>query len=105
MRFTVTPALPESGFVRFVGVDLDQVMSEQHERVVAADNTVSFEGVQLQLPKGTGTRSHFARCSVLVHRLVDDSLMVSYLGQTLARYTVEGEILIPKKAAKRRKAA
>lgn len=104
-RFTVTPALPESGFVRLVGVDLDQVMSEQHERIVAADNTVSFEGMKLQLPKGTGNRSHFARCSVLVHRLVDDSLMVSYLGQTLARYAADGELLITKKAAKRRKAA
>lgn len=104
-RFTVTPALPESGFVRLVGIDLDQVMSEQHERVVAADNTVSFEGVQLQLPKGTETRSHFARCSVLVHRLVDASLMVSYLGQTLARYTADGELIVAKRPAKRRKAA
>jgi hypothetical protein len=104
-RFTVTPPMAESAFARLVGIDLDQVMSEQHERVVAADNTVSFEGLQLQLPKGTESRSHFARCSVLVHRLVDLTLMVSYLGQALARYTPDGALLAKKKATKPKKVA
>lgn len=103
-RFTVTPAMPDSAFIRIARIDLEQVMSEQHERVVAADNTVAFEGLQLQLPKAGEVRAHFARCTVTVHRMVDLTLMVSYLGTPLGRYSAEGEPLT-QKAPKRRKAA
>jgi len=91
-RFTVTPAQPESAFSPLAGVDLDLLLSTQHDRVVRGDNTVTFEGLVLQLPPST-SRHQFARCPVLVHELIDGHLAVSYLGQQLARFDRAGVLL------------
>jgi transposase len=101
-RFTVQPTQSETAFVKLTGVDLDLVLSEQHERVVAQDSTVSFDGMKLQLPP-TRDRAHYVRCPVVVHRLADRSLAVTYLGRLLARFSAQGELL--KTKATRRKAA
>jgi transposase len=66
-RFTVTPAQPESAFIKLAGLELDLVLAEQHTRVVEKDNTLSFETLRLQLPS-TSQRPHFVRCEVTVHR-------------------------------------
>lgn len=102
-RFTVKPTEPETAFVPLAGIDLELVLAEQHERIVAADNTVSFEGLTLQLPK-TRTRAHHVRCPVTVHRGPDRRLAVTYLGEVLARFSAEGRLLRPR-APRRRKAA
>jgi hypothetical protein len=91
-RFTVTPAQPERAFVPLVGVDLRLLLSVQHDRVVAKDSTVAFEGLKLQLPAGRD-RLHYVRCPVLVHELLDGHLAVSYQGRLLARFTRDGDLL------------
>ncbi len=91
-RFTVVPAQPQSAFVPLVGMDLELLLSSQHERVVKNDSTVSFEGLCLQLPKIPG-RLHYVRCPVTVHEFVNDTLGISYMGQLLARYTRTGVLL------------
>ena len=88
-RFTVRPAQPESAFTKLVGVDLSLLLSVQHDRIVAKDNTVHFEGLVLQL-EPTRHRAHFVRCPVLVHELTDGTLAVTYQGRTLARFTRDG---------------
>jgi hypothetical protein len=98
-RFTVTPAQPESAFSPLAGVDLDLLLSTQHDRIVRGDNTVTLEGLSLQLPPSS-TRHQFARCPVVVHELTDGHLAVSYLGQQLARFDRTGTLLGG--AAKRR---
>jgi len=98
----VQPTQSETAFVKLTGVDLDLVLAEQHERVVAQDSTVSFDGMKLQLPP-TKDRAHYVRCPVVVHRLADRSLAVTYLGRLLARFSAQGELL--KTKATRRKAA
>lgn len=102
--FTVTPTRPGSAFVPMAGIDLDLVLSEQHERVVEKDNTVAFERMELQLAP-TDTRPHFVRCAVTVHRLVDRSLAVTYLGAAIGRFTAEGTPVVSAPAKKRRRAA
>ena len=104
-RFTVEPADPASAFVPLVGVDLELLLSVQHERVVQNDSTVRIENLRLQLPR-TRQRAHYVRCPVLVHRFLDDTLGISYQGQLLARYDASGELqmasLAPRRAAQRR---
>ena len=90
--FTVAPAQAESAFVPLAGLDLQLLMSMQHERRVRADNTVQFEKLTLQLPPSP-RRAHFARCPVVVHELLDDSLAVSYQGRKIARFDRQGALL------------
>jgi len=97
-RFSVKAAEKETAFLPVVGVDLEIVLSVQHERVVRADNTVSFERVLLQLPKGPGG-AHYARCPVLVHEVLGGDLVVSRLGQRLARFNRQGDLLPMRRAA------
>jgi isopropylmalate/homocitrate/citramalate synthase len=46
-RFTVAPAQPERAFTQVVRIDLELLLSAQHERQVRNDNTVTFKGVIL----------------------------------------------------------
>jgi transposase len=91
-RFTVAPAQPESAFTPLAGIDLDLLLSAQHQRIVRNDNTVTFKNLILQLPT-TRERMHFVRCPVSVHQFPNATLGVSYQGRLLARYDVTGGIL------------
>lgn len=99
-RFAVTPAHPETAFVKLVGMDLDLLLSVQHDRVVRNDGTVIFRNVILQLPKLHG-RPSYARCPVIVHELADSNLAVSYQGQQLARFSPDGDLLKHPKSRRR----
>jgi hypothetical protein len=92
-RFTVKPVERGSAFVPLAGLDVELLLSIQHERIVNKDNTVSFKNLSLQLPKAAG-RLHFVRCPVLVHELLDNTLAVSHLGQVIARFEpISGDLL------------
>lgn len=91
-RFTVEPAQPESAFMTVAGMDLELLLSVQHERIVRGDSTVAFECLVLQLP-ASDARRHYVRCPVLVHELVDGYLAVTYQGRTLARFDRTGTLL------------
>jgi hypothetical protein len=99
-RFTVVPAQPDRAFTSLKGVDLDLLLSTQHDRVVRKDNTVQFDNLVLQLP-ATRDRIHFVRCPVIVHEFLNDTLGVSYQGRLLGRFDRMGLPL----AVARRKAA
>jgi transposase len=106
-RFTVAPAQPESAFTPLTGVDLELLLSAQHERIVRNDNTVSFRRTILQIPQDAH-RLHFVRCPVVVHEFCDGSLGVSYQGRPLGHYTGDGErikILSKSKKEKRKSKA
>jgi len=100
-RFTVTPAQAGSAFVPLVGVDLELLLSVQHERTVWNDSTVSFAGVKLQLPPQPD-RTHYVRCPVLVHEFPEGTLGISYQGRLLARYSRDGQLLPTAAPAHRR---
>lgn len=90
--FTVKPAQPESAFTPLAGIDLSLLLTTQYTRIVKADNTVSYEGIILQLPQ-TKSRPSLARCEVTVHVFTDGSLAVSYQSRKVARYDKAGKEL------------
>ncbi len=87
-----------SAFVPWKGENLDDILCEQDERTVSADNCVSFEGMTLQIPSNR-YRCHYVRIKVLVHRYLDGSLAVFHGPRKLADYDQQGKLKEVKKAA------
>jgi transposase len=55
--FARAPRDPASAFVPLDGTDLDQILCNEDERTVGKDNTVAFNGLNLQVSKQPGRRS------------------------------------------------
>jgi hypothetical protein len=91
---------PEEGsaFTPWVGGDLDDILCEQDERTVSADNCVSYEGMKLQIPANQ-YRCHYVRARVRVHKYPDGSLAVFHGPRKLADYDPQGNLKELKKAA------
>ena len=87
-RFTRAPADPASAFVPLGALDLEQLLCEEDERVVAQDNTVTWQGVRLQIAKQPG-RPTCAGLRVLVRRHLDGAYTVWRGPQCLALYTIQ----------------
>jgi transposase len=83
-RFRVPPAQPGSAY-RALPAELDPetVFCFKYHRVVAADNTVSFEHHCLQLLPDP-ERASYARANVEVQERLDGSLAVYYQGRSVA---------------------
>ena len=95
------PAQEEgSAFVPWIGGSLDDILCEQHERTVSADNCVRFDGLVLQIPADRH-RCHYVKAKVRVHRYANNDLAVFHGPRKLADYNHEGKILAEnlKKAA------
>ena len=89
-RFAKPAALPEVAFVPVADQSaLVETLCVQEERVVGRDNTVSFEGIKLQLPESP-LRHHFVKARVRVHRYPDGALAVFHGPRCVARYDAEG---------------
>ena len=91
---------PEEGsaFVPWAGDNLDDILCEQNERTVGADNCVRFEGMTLQIPANR-YRCHYVRVTVQVHRYLDGSLAIFHGPRKLADYDTKGKIKESKEAA------
>lgn len=89
-----------TAFVPWVGANLDDILCEQYQRTVTADNCVSFKGKTLQIPADL-YRCHYVRVKVRVHRYIDGSLAVFHGPRKLADYDAQGKL----KEAKKEKAA
>jgi hypothetical protein len=94
-RFTVRPRDAERAFTSLPGTDLELLLTVQHERIVRNDNIVVFDKLELQLPPSKD-RTSFARCPVLVHEFLDQTIGVSFHGLLLARFDRTG-LLLPKR--------
>jgi len=95
------PAAEEgTAFVKWIGANLDDILCEQHERTVTADNCVSFEGKTLQIPADR-YRCHYVKVRVRVHRYVDGSLAIFHGPRKLSDYDKQGQL----KEIKKKKAA
>ncbi len=93
------PATEEgSAFVPWMDGDLDDILCEQHERTVSADNCVSFEGRILQIPANR-YRCHYVRVRVRIHKYIDGSLAVFHGPRKLADYDHQGKLKELRKAA------
>lgn len=91
---------PEDGsaFVPWIGENLDDILCEQDERTVSADNCVSFEKMTLQIPADR-YRCHYVRVKVMIHRYPDGSLAIFHGPRKLADYDQQGKLKEVKKAA------
>ncbi|MDO8412449.1 MAG: ISNCY family transposase [Gallionellaceae bacterium] len=80
-----------TAFVPWIGGNLDDILCEQHERTVSADNCVRFEGMILQIPADRH-RCHYVKAKVRVHCYADGNLAVFHGPRKLADYNREGKI-------------
>lgn len=85
-----------TAFVPWVGSNLDDILCEQHQRTVTADNCVSFKGKTLQIPANR-YRCHYVKAIVRVHNYVDGSLAVFHGPRKLADYDSQGKLKDVKK--------
>src|SRR3989454_2149336 len=93
--FTRRPADPTSAFVPLGAVDLVPILCEEEERVVAPDNTVSFDGVRLQLAKQPG-RPTCAGLRVTARRHADGAHSVWRGPLCLGQFAPTGHALPPR---------
>jgi transposase len=91
-RFGKPPADPASAFVPLGRVDLHQILCHQEERRVALDNTVSLEGVRMQIDKQPGRRT-CAGLRVLARRHLDGTHSLWYGRRCFGRYDARGRAL------------
>ena len=94
-QFSHPPADPTPAFVTLGDVDLDQILCEEDERLVALDNTVTFDAVRLQLAKTPG-RPTWAGVRVTVRRHLDGRHTVWRGPTRLGCYTPSGVPLAPR---------
>src|SRR6516225_9995288 len=83
--FARAPQVPdESGFVKVRDADaLADVLCVHQNRVVARDNTVSYESRSLQLPQSSA-RPHYVKANVRVHEYPDGTLAIFHGPRRLA---------------------
>ena len=95
-RFNAEFAVPAretgSAFIAWVGGALDDMLCEQHERTVGADNCVRFEKRHLQIP-AERHRCHYVKTKVRVHLYPDGRLAIFHGPRKLADYSATGALL------------
>ena len=88
-RFAVKAAEPGSAFVPYVGRPIEDVLCLQEDRVVGADNCVSFNRRSLQIPPQRH-RQHYVRATVRVHEYPDGCLAIFDGPRCLAHFDPKG---------------
>jgi hypothetical protein len=99
-EFMQPPSEDGSAFVPWIGTNLDDILCQQEERTVNADNCVSVDGYKLQIPPNK-YRCHYVRVRVMVHSYRDGSLAIFHGPRKLADYDRYGKLMEikPRKAA------
>lgn len=91
-QFTVKPKEEnKTAYTSWMGGDLNEIFCWSDERIVQNDNTVSFEGLRLQIPKDD-LRHHYVRTTVQVRRYLDSSLSLFFGNRCLSRYDPQGNL-------------
>jgi len=84
------PAMTEgSAFVPWIGGSLDDILCEQVERIVGADNCVRFENLILQIPADRH-RCNYVKTRVRVNRYANGALALFHGPRGLAYFTPQG---------------
>jgi Helix-turn-helix domain len=90
-QFMVAPELAASAFMPVAGFDVANVLCIQADRVVGADNTVSYKKMTLQIPPSPH-RHHYVKTHVRVHHYPDDSLAIFHGPREIGRYHAGGAL-------------
>ena len=88
-RFAVPAAEPGSAFVPYLGRPIEDVLCVQEDRVVGADNCVTWHRRSLQIPLQRH-RQHYVRATVRVHQYPDGDLAIFDGPRCLARFDSKG---------------
>jgi transposase len=91
-RFMVEPTLPDSAFVSVEAERLVETLCIADERTVGRDNTISWEGLDLQIPESP-IRPHYYRACVNVHAYPDGTLAILHGPRVISRYTGKGVLV------------
>ena len=91
-HWTEPAAEKGTAFVPCAGRDLDAIFCVQHERSVAADNTVTVGKVRLQIAPQS-TRWSYAQCRVKVCEHLDGRWSVRYGPHVLGWYAADGQAI------------
>ena len=98
-RFAVPAAERGTAFVPYVGRPIEDVLCIQEDRVVGADNCVTWNRRSLQIPPQRHRR-HYVRATVRVHEYPDGSLAIFDGPRCLVRFDRKGhESNAPSRAA------
>ena len=101
-RFNIDFAQPatdqDSAFVSWIGGNLGDILCEQFERTVGADNCVRVGKLILQIPADRH-RWHYVKAKVRVHRYGDGRLALFHGLRLLATYSAEGKVITNLKRA------
>jgi hypothetical protein len=88
-RFAMPAAEPGSAFVPYVGRPVEDVLCVQEDRVVGADNCVTWRRRSLQIPPQRH-RQHYVRATVRVHEYADGRLAIFDGPRCLVRFDPKG---------------
>jgi Helix-turn-helix domain len=96
-RFAVPASEGGSAYVAIVGADIaaqmDELLSQRHERVVGNDNCVRFDKLKLQIPSDTH-RMNYVRTKVQLRVNCEGCFSIYHGPRCLARYDVQGVLLV-----------
>jgi hypothetical protein len=88
-EFAQPAAETGTAFVPWIGGNLEDILCEQYERTVSADNCVRFEKLILQIPADRH-RCHYVKARVRVNRYANGALALFHGPRGLAYFTPEG---------------
>ena len=88
-QFMVKPESETSAFTPVAGFYIANILCIQEERTVAADNTVRYQCLKLQIPPGE-LRHHYVKAQVRVHHYPDDTLALFHGPRQIGRYHADG---------------
>ena len=91
-RFAVAPEEPGSAFVAVEVAQWQDVLCVQEERTVAADNTVRFQGLSLQIPPSP-LRLHYVKAKVRAHHYPDRTHAIFHGPRLIARHHANGRLV------------
>jgi transposase len=87
--FAHAPTVKDNAFVAVAYSDLVETLCAEHERIVSRDNTVSWEGLRLQIPESP-IRAHFVKARVKVRRYPDGRLALFHGPRRIAQFGSDG---------------
>lgn len=106
VRFAITPHIEETAFVPWndSASKLADILCLQEQRIVAKDNTVSYQGKTLQIPK-QHNRPHYIKAKVNVHEYANGKLAIFHGPRKLASYDKHGNLISQQQEVSMAKAA
>jgi transposase len=97
-RFAIGAEQEGSAFVADTMSAWQEILCTQQDRTVGNDNSVSWDGLSLQLPPSR-LRPHFVKVTVRVHAYPDGRVAVFWGPHRLAEYDADGIIIELKRRA------